>query len=216
MTSRVNLINAKDLYNPVPLLENPQKYGKPFQPKVHVSTWFITLNSNRTTGYANNIGSYLVQILENLFKKQENLLQFLEFNYKDLGISDNEYTLTESMLNDRTLFPDVDGVKNFQLSYIEEEGPMKKRVHLHAEFQVIHYTNLRINLTKLHKLLSQQLKLINAPFDSAYINVRYIPSALPIYNYMLKSQKNMKKVNKFIGSDSEYDEALSMLSNFQI
>lgn len=221
--SRVNLINAKDLHKPIPNLKNPEP---PFREKPHVSTWFITLNSNIRADKdltSTTIGNNLIGVLENVFKDQDKLLQFLEFNNRELGGDD--YKLTKEMINNRELFPDIPDQpnSNFQLKYIQETGPLKKREHLHAEFQVVHYTMLRMNYERLQELVSQELKNINAPFDSVYMNLKFVKSALPLVNYMLKSEdkydKSLKKIQKqrFIeSSESEYDETLSMLKDFQI
>lgn len=216
--NRVTFNNIKNLHKPIPLLKNAKE---PFQEKVHVSTWFMTLNSNiaeSKDNSANHIGDHLVRLLENNFKDSSKLVQFLQFNERQVG---SDYKLTEEMLNNKKLFPDIPGESNSnaKLSYIQEIGDQKKRVHLHAEFQIIHYTSLRMDYQKLQDMLKDDLKLNDSPFKAVYFNAKFVKSALPIQNYMLKNQdkydKSLKKITHK-HSESDYEELSQMLKDFNI
>lgn len=187
-------------YKPMKRLLNPEA---PFRSKPHVSTWFITLNSNKESSLSLSeelIGDNLVRVLKNTFEKPSNLVQFLQFNNQVL---DGDYKLTEKMITDKTLFPEL------SVTYVQETGSKKHRVHLHAEFKVFHYSILRLDHQKLQQMIKESLD--DTPFNSVYLNARYIKSHVPLENYITKSMN--EKATKLVKDD---DEILNMLNNLTI
>lgn len=203
---------------PIPNLKNP---SPPFTDKFHVSTWFITLNSNKRSTIEHSttrLSSDLIYVLKEMFDNQNNLLKFLKFNERELGC---QYDLTRTMLDDPVLFPDIPGEMNSnqKLTYVVETGEKYKRVHLHAEYRIIHYSNMTIDLPAFHEVIESIVSTkTNLSFDSVYANVRFIKSALPIYNYMLKGE-NMKYLNRKKEPDmfeDDYDIAVQQLMNIKL
>ena len=220
-SNRKTFIQRINRTAPIPELKKPKK---PFQKKVHVSTWFITLNSNlkagRKTKTANEIESDLVNILTKTFENNSNLVRFLKFNTRYLtGLTSD--SLSEEMLEDTVLFPDIPGEydSNRKLTWVREVGSKMRRVHLHAEFRIIHYTNLRIDYKQLQEVAAEYIPPLSG-LKSVYLHLRYIPSALPIYNYMMKGDKlkrlHHNQLKKNYDPDSDFEEAVRQLRNLQI
>lgn len=203
---------------PIPELSDPDE---PFQRKVHVSTWFITLNSNKTSTIEHSTSSLesgLEYVLKEAFENKENLCKFLGFNTKYFG---NYYELTPDMLEDTTLFPDIPGEEdsNQKLVYTFEVGEKRHRVHLHAEYRIIHYSNLTIDGEEFQRVI-QEIVAGNGSlgFDSVYAHLDFVPSALPIYNYMLKGE-NMKYLHRKKEPDryaDDYNAAVQSLMKIRI
>jgi hypothetical protein len=223
MSENKNRIKLKELSykdrKPIPLLEDPDE---PFQSKPHVSTWWITLNSNKEARNEFNrmtISNQLVTVLKALFEEPENLVTFLNFNQKFYP----GHTLTSEMLQDPVLFPDLPGKPNTnqKLSYVREVGGKKNRVHLHAKYRIIHYSNLTINYEDLHEKARQILSgMSDSKFDSVYAHVDFVPSSLPLYNYMMKGnllkKADRKKISTKEELEEDFEEALKMLQNTTI
>lgn len=211
-------LSSKDR-KPIPYLEDPVE---PFQKKPHVSTWWITLNSNKEARNEFNrivISNQLVTVLTSLFEDLDNLTTFLNFNQKYY----QGHSLTPEMLEDKVLFPDLPGTKNSnqKLSFIRETGMKKHRVHLHAKYRIIHYTNLSMNYERLHQSAIDILNTLEGKeFNSVYFHVEFVPSALPLYNYMMKGslmkRADKKKPHTREDLEEDYDEALKMLKDFNI
>lgn len=187
---------------PIPFLKNAKS---PYNSKPHVSTWFLTLNSNIT---ANNsihqqaIEQNLVDVLRETFENPEKLTRFLQFNYRELGLdSEGPLHLTPELIQDPVLFPDFpQGNKNMKLDYVTEMGSKKKRIHLHAEFQILHYSLLRMDYRELQNVIHQELDLRTEKngFDSVYVNAKFVRSPIPLLNYMGKSKNMEKELKKTI------------------
>lgn len=214
--------------HPIPYLLDATE---PFQPKPHVSTWWITLNSNKSVSGAtrgDDIRSQLMRLLRDCFGNNDNLVRFLNFNYRYVS---EAYVLTPNMLLDNKLFPDIPGRtgSNQRLKYVFETGSKMKRLHLHAEFRIIHYTNLRMDYAKLDGLIAELL-LAHAHsgtgLKKVYVHLEFVPSSLPLYNYMRKTSKLKKAASSRFtlervrewqsGHNTDYEEAVRELANISL
>lgn len=219
--SRVSVSEQKEeKRKPIPWLVDATA---PFQEKPHVSTWWITLNSNKSSEIdRGRIEQQLIAVLQGCFEDADNLVRFLKFNHKKLGGTDIE--LTPELLNDATLFPDVPGKSNSnqRLRYVREVGTKFHRIHLHAEYRIIHYTNLTIDYAALTETANDVLSGIkNKLFSSVYIHAAFVPSSLPLYNYMMKEGLLKRAAAKKFTAQtvaeyekdtySDYEEAVRLL-----
>lgn len=199
-----------------------QKAEFPFTVKPHVSTWFITLNSNesaKTTFNKEKISDKLVFILKELFVNLNKLRKFLVIRYEPYS-SEN---FTVENLKNKVIFPDINGIpkSNKVLKYNTEVGKKYHRVHLHALYRIIHYTFLKIDLKKLQ----EETDRINTKYGlfehKVYINVKFVKSTLPLANYMTKDIGDGIANDLFVHSnpekyEEEFEELLQSMSKIKI
>lgn len=218
--TKVKELSPSSIKKPIPYLENAVE---PFQNKPHVSTWWITMNSNKTakgSSKRQKIEEALINVLKECFLNENNLLQFLDFNQKYFA----GHNLTVEMLDDSILFPDIPGKSNSnrKLTYVREVGEKKHRVHLHAKYRIIHYSNITINLKKLHQVANEVLISLDTSklFKSVYTHVDYVPSPLPLYNYMMKGTLmksiDSKKVFSKEDLENQFEQAVNSLNNLSL
>lgn len=216
----VKELSPSSIKKPIPYLENAIE---PFQNKPHVSTWWLTMNSNKTAktiSKRQKIEEALINVLKECFLNEKYLLKFLDFNQKYFS----GHSLTVQMLEDSILFPDIPGKSNSnrKLTYVREVGTKKHRVHLHAKYRIIHYSNITINLKKLHDVAQEVLISLDTSklFKSVYTHVEYVPSPLPLYNYMMKGtlmkSVDSKKVFSKKDLDNQFNQAVDLLNNLSI
>jgi len=185
--------------SPVPRL--PKELAKPpYQEKPHISLFFITINTNKATvgetqdEYQLGVMRY---ILRCLFTDDGNLVKFLKIRQDPVKLPHLiGFELTRQDLLNKTYYPDlpweVNSNKHLEINK-GEVGNIRHRVHLHAQFRIIHYTALSIDGKKLKEMAKECLDDLRSEGvgsytpTNVYIDSRYVPSnEFILGNYMAK------------------------------
>lgn len=173
----------------------------PFQEKPHISTWFLTFNTNKglklnNTNFNEDQFDIMEYVVECLFNDDRQLLQFMNIrqnlpNHPEL----QGHSITPEMLKNRELFPDIPGKpgSNRKVTWVREIGKKRNRMHLHVKFHIIHYTWLDINQAKLREMAAHCIKKLRLETSdptlpsSIYVSCRYVAnSKFIVGNYMSK------------------------------
>lgn len=147
--------------------------------KIHYSKFHIMWSSNVRV-YDERLGTELVDQMSDIFVDVANNKpqDFVKFK---IGTS-KVYEIDPGKWNDTNII-------KYRIRYVIEKGthPKGGRVHLHAILFLVHYTNLQIEARALKKFLCDALEEQNSTVKGCYLHIKWIPSDMPLENYIGKS-----------------------------
>lgn len=114
----------------------------------------------------------------------------------------------ETMTGDRILdivtfapgFPSsANTIKSITVKPVLEIGPKYNRIHLHATYEIVHTTKLRVMTEDVRKVLREELEVPNTTtgIKNIYVKNVWIRSSKPLANYLAKSSRNEQQKREF-------------------